>query len=171
MPSRASGPATAKRCARLPIPARGHRDDRHGPSGASRRACDGSPDTKRRYCQKLSPAPARRRPCRPWITLAAMRRASSTRRGSDAASVRLSPSARRIAVISPLDMPCLCGHQPIRVFNCLITSGMVRPSARAEKVSAMRCLRTGSARSSTSSIEGARRPSSSARARTASISD
>src|SRR5262249_41561037 len=40
----------------------------------------------------------------------------------------------------------LCGHQPIRVFNCLITSGMVRPSARAEKVSAMRCLRIGSAR-------------------------
>ncbi len=35
----------------------------------------------------------------------------------------------------------------------------------------MRCLRIGSARSSTSSIEGARRPSSSARARTASISD
>src|SRR5690242_1015643 len=34
------------------------------------------------------------------MTLAAMRRASSTRRGSDAASVRLSPSARRIAKIS-----------------------------------------------------------------------
>ena len=34
----------------------------------------------------------------------------------------------------------------------------------------MRCLSTGSARSSTSSIEGASRPSSSARARTASIS-
>ena len=32
---------------------------------------------------------------------------------------------------------------------------MVRPSARAENVSAMRCLSTGSARSSTSSIEGA----------------
>src|SRR5690242_1503533 len=32
------------------------------------------------------------------------------------------------------NLPCrvltLCGHQPIRVFNCLITSGMVRPSAR-----------------------------------------
>ena len=27
--------------------------------------CDGSPETKRRYCQKLSPAPARLRPCRP----------------------------------------------------------------------------------------------------------
>src|SRR3954452_18077033 len=68
-------------------------------------------------------------------------------------------------------VPGLYRHQPIRVFNCRITSGIVRPSARAENVSAMRCLRTGSARSSTSSIEGARRPSSSARARTASISD
>ena len=35
----------------------------------------------------------------------------------------------------------------------------------------MRCLRTGSARSRTSSIDGASRPSSNARARTASISD
>src|SRR5206468_5606140 len=26
----------------------------------------------------------------------------------------------------------LNGHQPIRAFNCLITSGMVRPSERAE---------------------------------------
>src|SRR4051812_37083994 len=63
------------------------------------------------------------------------------------------------------------GHQPIRVFNCLITSEMVRPSARAENVKAMRCFRTGSARSSTSSIDGASRPSSNARARTASIND
>src|ERR1700710_1760385 len=59
--------------------------------------------------------------------------------------------------------------QPIRDFNFRITSGMVRPSARAENVSAMRCLRTGSARSSTSSIEGASRPSSKARGRNASI--
>src|SRR5262249_35513155 len=44
-------------------------------------------------------------------------------------------------------MPGVRGHQPIRDFNCLITSGMVRPSARAAKVSAMRCLRMGSARS------------------------
>ncbi|WP_436449786.1 hypothetical protein, partial [Enterococcus faecium] len=35
-------------------------------------------------------------------------------------------------------VPVVSRHQPIRVFNCLITSGMVRPSARAEKVSAMR---------------------------------
>ena len=63
-----------------------------------------------------------------------------------------------------------CCHQPIRVFSCRMTSEMVLPSARAEKVSAMRCLRTGSARSSTSSMDGASRPSSRARARTASIS-
>src|SRR6185437_7901866 len=68
-------------------------------------------------------------------------------------------------------VPDRFSHQPIRVFNCRITSGMLCPSARAEKVSAMRCFRIGSARSSTSSIEGASRPSSSARARTASIKD
>ena len=68
-------------------------------------------------------------------------------------------------------VPVLCCHQPIRVFNCRITSGMVRPSARAWNVRAMRCFSTGSARSSTSSIDGARRPSISARARTASIRD
>jgi hypothetical protein len=43
-------------------------------------------------------------------------------------------------------------------------------SERAAKVSAMRCLSTGSARSITSSMEGASRPSISAFARTASIS-
>ena len=51
-----------------------------------------------------------------------------------------------------------------------MTASMVSPSARAAKVSAMRCLRIGSAISSTSSIEGDSRPSSSARARTTSIS-
>ncbi len=45
------------------------------------------------------------------------------------------------------------------------------PSARAAKLSAMRWRNTGLASSMTSSIEGARRPSSSARARTAIISD
>src|SRR5262245_54234786 len=52
---------------------------------------------KRRYCQKFSPGPARRRPCRPWMTVAATRRASSTRRGMVAASERASPTARVIA--------------------------------------------------------------------------
>src|SRR5258708_8516692 len=55
-------------------------------------------------------------------------------------------------------VPSRCGHQPIRVFNCRITSGMVRPSARAANVRAIRCLRTGSARSSTSSMDGANPP-------------
>ena len=49
--------------------------------------------TKRRYCQKFSPEPARRRPCRPWITVAATRRASKIRRGMLAASARLTPTA------------------------------------------------------------------------------
>ena len=40
----------------------------------------------------------------------------------------------------------------------------------AAKLSAMRCFKIGSAKSTTSSIDGAKRPSSSARARTASIS-
>ncbi len=44
------------------------------------------------------------------------------------------------------------------------------PSARAANVSAMRCFRIGSASASTSSTDGARRPSISALARTASIS-
>src|SRR5262245_32127642 len=52
---------------------------------------------KRRYCQKFSPGPARRRPCSPWITVAATRRASRTRRGMVAARERPSPTARVIA--------------------------------------------------------------------------
>ena len=31
--------------------------------------------TKRRYCQKFSPEPARRRPCNPWMMLAVRARA------------------------------------------------------------------------------------------------
>src|SRR6202021_1528247 len=58
-------------------------------------------------------------------------------------------SAFAIGTSNCCDLPgCelgLGGHQPIRVFNCPITSGMVRPSARAANVRAMRCLRTGSA--------------------------
>src|SRR5215831_1605288 len=60
----------------------------------------GSPETKRRYCQKFSPGPARRRPCRPWITVAATRRASRISRGMLAASVRPSPEARATAAPS-----------------------------------------------------------------------
>src|SRR5215469_12088161 len=60
----------------------------------------GSPETKRRYCQKFSPGPARRRPWRPWITVAATRRASRISRGMLAASVRPSPDARPTAAAS-----------------------------------------------------------------------
>src|SRR5713226_2756089 len=61
--------------------------------------CAGSPETKRRYCQKFSPGPARRRPCSPWITVAATRRASRIRRGMAAVSERALAVARR--VVSP----------------------------------------------------------------------
>src|SRR3954453_13518130 len=57
----------------------------------------GSPERKRRYCQKFSPGPARLRPCRPWITVAAIRRASKIKRGMDSASVRAVPPARWVA--------------------------------------------------------------------------
>src|SRR5262252_2342205 len=50
-----------------------------------------------------------------------------------------------------------------------ITSGMVAPSARAEKLSAMRWRNTGCASAATSSIDGAKRPPSRARARAASM--
>src|SRR5215475_13906447 len=60
-------------------------------------------------------------------------------------------------------------NYPMRPLSRRITFGMVSPSARAANVNAMRCLSTGSARSSTSSTEGAKRPSRRARARTASI--
>src|SRR5215468_725168 len=55
---------------------------------------------KRRYCQKFSPGPARLRPCRPWMTVAAIRRASRIRRGSVSASVRAVPLAFWVALIS-----------------------------------------------------------------------
>src|SRR3954452_4807619 len=60
----------------------------------------GSPERKRRYCQKFSPGPARLRPCSPWITVAAIRRASKIKRGMDSASVRAAPSARWVASTS-----------------------------------------------------------------------
>src|SRR5439155_20996401 len=73
------------------------------PSRAERRQSTrraGSPERKRRYCQKFSPGPARLRPCSPWITVAAMRRASRMRRGMVSASVRATPVACRVALIS-----------------------------------------------------------------------
>src|SRR5256885_16160785 len=73
---------------------------RAGRRQSTRRA--GSPQTKRRYCQKFSPGPARLRPCRPWITVAAIRRASRISRGSVSASVRAVPLACWVALISLL---------------------------------------------------------------------
>src|SRR6185312_16298019 len=59
---------------------------------------------------------------------------------------------------------------PMRFLSLAMTPSVLSPSARAAKVSAMRCFRIGSAISATSSIEGDSRPSISARARTTSIS-
>src|SRR5437868_14062328 len=75
------------------------------PSRAERRQSTlraGSPDRKRRYCQNCSPGPARLRPCSPWITVAAMRRASRMRRGMVSASVRAAPLACCVALTSTL---------------------------------------------------------------------
>jgi hypothetical protein len=123
---------------------------------------------------------ARRRPCRPWITVAATRRASRISRGMLAASVRPSPDARATAAPSWYrrcaerecgdEVSVAIGAYPIRAFNRPITASIVSPSARAVKVSAILCLRIGAASSTTSSMEGASRASSKARARTASIS-
>src|SRR3954467_7621788 len=73
------------------------------PSRAERRQSTrraGSPETKRRYCQNCSPGPARLRPCRPWITVAAIRRASRMRRGKVCATLRAVPVARWVTLIS-----------------------------------------------------------------------
>src|SRR5690606_39061588 len=51
--------------------------------------------------------------------------------------------------------PC---HYPAAFTSCAITLRTLMPSARAAKVSAMRCWSTGSARAFTSSIDGASRP-------------
>ena len=100
------------------------------------------------------------------MTVAAIRRASRISRGSAAASVRPAPLARRVAFSSSRPPgPSAAIDQPMRDVSLPITPPMVSPSARAAKVSAMRCLRTGSASATTSSIDGASRPSSSARAR------
>ena len=49
----------------------------------------------------------------------------------------------------------VCHRQPIFPFRRAMTPEIVSPSARAEKVSAMRCLRIGSASATTSSMDGA----------------
>src|SRR5690348_7549313 len=62
--------------------------------------CADSPEVKRRYCQKFSPGPARRRPCKPWITVEATRRASRMSRGIALASERAAPVACPTAAFS-----------------------------------------------------------------------
>src|SRR5262249_27903156 len=47
-----------------------------------------SPSRYGRYCQKASPWPTRRRPCTPWITVAATRSAATISAGSVPASSR-----------------------------------------------------------------------------------
>ncbi|GJE41690.1 hypothetical protein AEGHOMDF_0856 [Methylobacterium soli] len=54
-----------------------------------------SPVTKGRNCQKLSPGPARRRPCSPCARVVETRRASRTRRGIRSASERALSVSRR----------------------------------------------------------------------------
>src|SRR5690554_6334152 len=51
------------------------------------------------------------------------------------------------------------GHQPAALTSRATTSRTLMPSARAAKVSAMRCWSTGSASVRTSSTDGASRPS------------
>ena len=148
IPWKANGPAKSILYARLPIPARAHRDDRRGAERRQSTRCAGSPNTKRRYCQKFSPEPARRRPCSPWIMVAAMRRASRISRGMVAARVRPCPVARgstaAVSFCVSRGSIAMRGY-PSRAFSRSITAGMVSPSARAAKVSAIRCLSTGSA--------------------------
>src|SRR5690606_13354874 len=54
---------------------------------------------------------------------------------------------------------CADDHQTAAFTRLAMTSRICMPSARAAKLSAMRCCRTGSASAFTSSTEGARRPS------------
>ena len=68
--------------------------------------------------------------------------------------------SRQYRVVLGVAASGLGHYYPMRAFKRLITLGMVSPSARAAKVNAMRCLSTGSASSSTSSTEGAKRLSS-----------
>ncbi len=169
-PSRASDRARSTPCARLPIRARAHRDGRH-----ARRAPP--VDVLRRLAGRRSGGIA-------GEIFAGTGAAPSVQAvddvGGDTAGfehqARQRSGERTAFAIGTSDrddllrcVPVVCGHQPIRAFNCLITSGIVRPSARAWNVSAMRCFNMGSARSSTSSTraQGVRR-SARVRARRAS---
>ena len=80
-------------------------------------------------------------------------------------------SGRPLRLVENPDLDHQILPQPILLTSLRISPSTVSPSARAAKVSAMRCFSTGPARATTSSSEGARRPWMRARARTASMSD
>ena len=136
------------------IHVRAHKDGRPGRNGAGSTDVPGSPEKDRRYCQKFSPGPARRRPCNPWITVAAMRRASRMRRGMDSrqCACRAARVLRRPDFLLVRRVACWPSPYPMRD-ELPTTASMVSPSGAAAKVSAMRCLRIGSAISRTSSME------------------
>jgi hypothetical protein len=168
----ANGLAKSTPCVRLPILVRAHRDDHRAPSGANRRGTRALPIR--------SGGTARNFPRTPRGVVRAGRGALLPRPAARPGSVAAWPP--RASVLHLLHAVPPADHDevralhrapfgyPIRAFSRAITASMLSPSARAVKVSAIRCLRMGSARSSTSSIEGARRRSSKARARTASMS-
>ena len=110
--------------------------------------------------------PRLRRPCQPAITVLTMRRASTSRSGTSEARRRARASASRVAtgaVASPIRairaIHAFCASVSPRLTSRPMTSRTFMPSARAAKVSAMRCCSTGSASAQTSSTDGASRPS------------
>src|SRR5262245_64997196 len=78
---------------------------------------------------------------------------------------------RRLDLVLIRALLCRCHPtHPMRVLSLPMTPSMVSPSARAAKVSAMRCLRIGSDMARTWSSGGDSRPSMRARARAAALS-
>ena len=160
--STANRRATARRSARLPIRARARRRVRTWPTGANRssmpdrRAGTGGTARTRR---RRRPASARERPAPPWPRFVPPRRGAAAGRRPVAprAGERRRPS-------------CAVPAQARRATSRSTTCGIVVPSARAAKFSAMRWRSVGAARAATSSADGDSLPSSSARALTASIS-
>ena len=128
---------------------------------------DGSPDRKGRNCQKVSPEPR----AAPAVNAVTHRLGDATR--SDDEAGQTGRERRRVA--ADRDGKRHVAERPLHHWIVLatsrpITAEMVSPSARAAKLSAMRCLSAGSAKTAISSREGDRRPSTSARARAASMS-
>ena len=136
---------------------------------------NGSPETNLRNCQKLSPCPTRLRPCTPWATVEATRSAAISKGGrrapratavsalsravKDADARRcqslgvrhrvpaVGSGGRRAMTVGRRDAGCgrASDPWPILPTRRSITSGRMTPSARAEKLSAIRCRSTGRA--------------------------